>query len=198
MKLLTNIANDKNNLLMVSVSLVIIFIFALSASAQQSKNIREVDFKNFTYSLSCGNFDSPEPVTVKNGEYQGPKREEQVHLVISEIKFADLNGDGKEEAIIQYKCESGKNYEYAAGMIFTIKNNKSIFLTNINGGDKSNGYLTEIRVVKNLLLVKTLQTGYSKDNSAPESVKYIKTAKFRLQGKRLIQVGKANWRENNE
>ncbi|MGI9034856.1 MAG: hypothetical protein ACR2GD_02340, partial [Pyrinomonadaceae bacterium] len=117
---------------------------------------------------------------------------------ISEINFADLNGDGKEEAIIQYKCESGKNYDYAAGMIFTIKNNKPIFLTNISGGSKSNGYIKEIKTVKKLLLVKTLQTGYSKDNSAPESVKYIKTAKFRLQGKRLIQVGKATWRKTTE
>ena len=79
--------------------LIGLLIFAVPATAQSS--VQEVDFKNFTYNLSCGSADKSSSVTVKNGLFDGLKNsfevgEVEVHLKIYEIKFQDLDGDNKD------------------------------------------------------------------------------------------------------
>ena len=120
--------------------LISTLFFGLASSTLAQADVRKVDFKNFTYKLSCGSADKVSPVTVKNGEFSGIKDsiadgDVKVYLKITDVVFGDINGDRKDEAIVLYSCGSGASYVYIWGLIFTVKNNKPVLLTEIEGGN---------------------------------------------------------------
>ncbi len=173
-------------------TLILIFNFATSTLAQV--DVRKVDFKNFTYKLSCGSADKVSPVTVKNGEYSDDKDSigDRVYLKITDVIFGDINGDRKDEAIVLYSCGSGASYVYIWGLIFTVQNNKPVLLTEIEGGNKGDGGFHDVKIAKNLLIVERYQLPTAGSPCCPA---FIETTKYKLKGKRLIQVGKQTSRK---
>jgi hypothetical protein len=59
--------------------------------------IRKIDFRNFTYT---GPDDYAETFTLKNGEKPFVWRKED-GISLDDVKYADLTGDGNEEAILK-------------------------------------------------------------------------------------------------
>ena len=158
---------------------------AVSAFSQSS--IRKVDFKNFQYRLSCGTADARSGVTVKNGEFKGLKRGVDVSLKIYEVKFGDLNKDGRDEALVLYACGSGASYVYFRGLVFTLRGNRPILMTEVEGGNKGNGGFYEVRFARDVLVVERYQLGTAGSPCCPE---FIETTKYRWNGKGLVQTGK--------
>ncbi|WP_291492379.1 hypothetical protein [Desulfurella sp.] len=71
--------------------------------------------KNFTYTIPVINYDTDKRITFKNGKaFIGePLNSNYVYFEISKYKFADINGDGKPDAIvvfIEYVGVSGAVY----------------------------------------------------------------------------------------
>ncbi len=154
---------------------------------QAQANIHKIDFKNFTYRLSCGDADEVSSVTVKRAEYSGDKDGLDIFLRIYKIIYGDIDSNGKNEAIVLYSCGSGASYAYFRGLIFTIKNKKPVLLTEIEGGNKGDGGFHNVRVVNGLLVVERYQLSTAGSPCCPAT---IETAKFKLKKTRLVQVGK--------
>lgn len=177
---------------MKTVALVIAAIGLLSVSAFMQSTIRKVDFKNFTYKLSCGTADVASRVTVRNGEYSGDKRGVDVYLTIYDVKFGDLNGDSREEAVVLYSCGSGASYVYFRGLVFTVRNRRPVLLTELEGGNKGDGGFHDVAFTKRALVVQRYQLATAGSPCCPE---FIETTKYKLNGKKLVRLGKPKLRK---
>ena len=178
--------------------LISTLFFGFATLARAQTDIRKVDFKNFTYNLNCGSADKVSPVTVRNGEFSGIKdsfevRDVKVYLKITDVLFGDINGDRKDEAIVLYSCGSGASYVYIWGLIFTVKNNKPVLLTEIEGGNKGDGGFHDVRIEKNLLVVERYQLPPASGSACCPA--FIETTKYKLKGAKLLRVGKQTSRK---
>ena len=79
--------------------------FVLVPVTFAQNNIREVDFKNFTYEAFCAD-DEPSEINVKNGEFLD-ESENYFRFSVQSVNYGDLNADGKEEAAIVTVCHPG-------------------------------------------------------------------------------------------
>ncbi len=176
----------KNVLLLISV------IPLITVPGYMQSTIRKVDFKNFTYKLSCGTADVASRVTVRDGAYSGAKRGVDVYLNVYDVKFGDLNGDSRDEAVVLYSCGSGASYVYFRGLVFTLRNRKPVLLTELEGGNKGDGGFHDVAFAKRVLLVQRYQLATAGSPCCPE---LIETTKYKWNGKRLIPIGKPRLRK---
>lgn len=166
---------------------------AFGTSAWSQTNIRKVDFNNFKYRLSCGSADKVSTVVVKNGEYTGGKGSiDPVYLQITDVFFGDLNGDRREEAVVLYSCGSGASYVYIWGLAFTQKRNKPLQITDIEGGNKTDGGFHDVKIVKGRLIVERYELGVA--GIGPVAI--VRT-RYTIKGKRLKQIGRQTTRPMN-
>ena len=164
--------------------LALLFIYGTPALSQT--NIRIVDFKNFKYRLSCGSADKVSTVTLRDGQYEGSKGSiDQVYLQITDVLYGDLDGDRRDEAVVLYSCGSGASYVYIWGLVFTQKRNKLILITDIEGGNKTDGGFHDVRILKGALIVERYELGIA--GVGPENI--VRT-RFKLKGNQVVQVGK--------
>src|SRR5689334_16790440 len=102
----------------VVISLGLLFLFTLAAAAQS--DIHSVDFKNFTYHPYCAS-EQPQTIRVKNGEYSKETQMDgyvdHFYFTVFGISYGDLNGDGKDEAIVLTKCNTGGTGYFSQGFI---------------------------------------------------------------------------------
>lgn len=68
---------------------------SVSAHAQVKRDIRSVDFRNFTFPVACG---QQKTLTLKQGKVPGEGCHDITKLV--SLSYLDLTGDGREEAVI--------------------------------------------------------------------------------------------------
>src|SRR5262249_15890321 len=115
-------------------------------------DIHSVDFKNFTYSAYCAGED-PENLTVKDGEYSREKENNEGWFRVFWTKYGDLNGDGKDEAVILSVCNTGGTGQFSEGFIYSIKAGKPSLLARIPGGDRAYGGLSGASVENGVLVV---------------------------------------------
>jgi len=171
---------------------ILFLVCCITSSSLAQTDVHKIDFKNFTYRLSCGDADTASSVTVRNGEYSGVKNSipggnDTVYLKITEVLFGDINGDGKDEAIVLYMCGSGASYAYFQGLIFSVKNNRPRLLTEITGGNKGDGGFEKVYINKGLLIVRRYQLPPASSACCPA---FIETTKYKLKGKSLVRIGK--------
>lgn len=136
----------KNEKFLMLKILVLIIVFAFSACRKNEGNIqssqeilystiREVDFKNFTYSIESGK----DTFTLKNGETPFGDGKD-ILFALENIEFADLTGDGEEEAIIKILSEYGgtsTSFMY----VYTLENQKPKILWSAAAGFDAKGGL---------------------------------------------------------
>jgi hypothetical protein len=113
---------------------LLIVLFSGLASAQQS--IREVDFKNFTYPLSGpllghselkwlgrpeDGYSKRKPIHLVNGDdlekvssfvMEGHEYSQFAGFTLQSVEFADLTGEGTEDAIVSLLYRTGGHSEY--------------------------------------------------------------------------------------
>src|SRR5687767_1632081 len=103
---------------------ILILILCFVACAQAQANIRDVDFKNFTYTPFCAGDpdEKPKPVTVKNGEYSSEKQEEgyvdRFYFNVFDVTYGDLNADRVDEAVVLTVCNTGGTGQFSEGFVF--------------------------------------------------------------------------------
>src|SRR6476469_8393849 len=175
------------------ISICLLLMIGPPAFAQN--DIHSIDFKNFTYSPFCAG-DDPETLTVKNGEFSKETPQDgyvdRLYFNVSDIAYGDLNGDGRDEAIVLTVCNTGGTGNFSEGFVFTMKGAKATMTGRIPGGDRAYGGLRSSRVEKGLLLVDSNDPGKDGASCCPE---LILTTTYKLGGNKLTKVGKATSRD---
>jgi len=168
-------------------------IFIYDAGAQTG--IRQVDFQNFTYEPFCIGEETSD-VTVKGGEFSEEKEvegyTERFYFSVTVQGYGDIDGDGREEAVINSICNTGGTGNFSEGFVYTMKNGKPALLARIEGGDRAHGGIREIKVEKNLVIVQRNDVGELGGACCPE---YVVTSRYKRNGKEHIAVGKDERRE---
>lgn len=122
------------------------FLIALSAgfAVAQAGN-RRVDFKNFSYPISGPLLGQSELKWLGNAK-DGYSTHKPIHLVngddnegftLQSVKFADVTGDGREEAIVQllYRTGGTQNTHYV--YIYSFEEGKLKLLAYCHTGDRA-------------------------------------------------------------
>jgi len=174
------------------------FVFlAFAPAALADNNIREVDFKNFTYSAFCADEEESFEVTVKAGEFLKKEEvngilENYLRLQVKSVNYGDLNNDGNEEAVVITACSTGGSGQFSEGYIFALENKKPVLKGRIAGGDRADGGLVSAKIEDQTLIVESYEEGMGGALCCPE---FIVTNKFRLVENKLVDFGKTERRE---
>ena len=165
-------------------------------------DIRKVDFLNFTYHSSLcsreyGRNGIGKIVRVRNGEFKN----RNVYFAVADNKiiYADVTGDGREDAIIPISCGAvAANFSLSDFYIYTIKDGRTTSLAEISDKDLERDYRRQYPdtesywgVNENGLKVKNgnLEIEVLADGSHA-SPRYIVTLEYRLSGETLRLTGK--------
>ena len=131
--------------------------------------IRKIGFRNFRYT---GPDDFAETFTLKEGERPFVQRKES-GISLDEVQYADLTGDGQEEAILTMGIQTGGSSMPGLVFIYTTVNDKPKCLWKFTTGDRADGGLKQIRGEDGKLIVElygqtTLINGYWKNTTPDE------------------------------
>ncbi len=102
------------------------------------------DFKNFKYPKFCLEGDTKSFV-LKDGVYKNDDDDD--HLIFAVAKYADVTGDGNDEALVIVDIITGGSAMPACVYIFTLENpntKKVKLLWDFQTGDRANGGLRKI------------------------------------------------------
>jgi len=136
--------------------LIILAIFQICGA-----QIRSVDWKNFTYPWYPADTRPPyraRKITLFNGEFQvGANRRrniENLWVTFSNVTYADLTGDGRDEAIVVINGIETFNSGTGCIFIYTMSRSKLRLLWQHETGDRGMGGLKELKIVNRDLLVE--------------------------------------------
>jgi hypothetical protein len=95
-----------------------------TASASPSGPIRKVDFKNFTYPWYPSDYTPPHgdrKITLRDGEMKvdAVKNIDRLRAGLPNVSYADLTGDGQEEAIVTVVTNFDPNGSVACIFVYT-------------------------------------------------------------------------------
>lgn len=201
--------------------LMIILLCATSGVAQSGSSqpssttltdIRRVDFLNFTYQSSLCSREYRRNgigriVRVRNGEFRNRNRNVYFAVADNRIIYADVTGDGREDAIVPINCgASTANFARSEVYIYTIQNGRATLLAGISDVDMEREYrrnypdaesywgITEngLRVRNGNLEIEALADG---SHASPQ---YIVTLEYGLSGGTLSLIGRPQRRSSSQ
>ncbi len=135
-----------------------------SPSPTPLTDIRTINFKKMSYKLG--------DASVKGGD-------NNVQTV-----YGDLDGDGKDEAIVNVTYTTGGEGAFSKGLVYAIKEGKLQRVTEYEGGDKAKGGIIKSNISEGKLDVERCFVDET-DNSLN-----IETTTYQLQGNQLTPVDK--------
>lgn len=175
--------------------LAILAAFVIDANAQKNGDIRQVDFKNFTYEPFCAGEDS-QKIKVEDGEFTEEKEvdgyTDRLYFSASVEAYGDVDGDGRDEAIISSVCNTGGTGNFTEGFVYTMRGGRAVLMTRIEGGDRAYGGIREITVEKGVLTVDRNDPGEMGGACCPEAAVKIK---YKWNGSELVEFGQPETRQ---
>ncbi len=149
------------------------------------RTIREVDFFNFTYNAFClGEEGQQSPVAVRNGE---TFPEGGGHFLVRSVTYGDLDGDGRDEAVVFIICNGGGTGNFSEGYVYSMRGGRPSIIATIAGGDRAHEGIASISIRETLLNVGRFGT----DTGGACCPEYIETRVYPLAESRLIETGRA-------
>lgn len=171
---------------MKQVIFTLLFVFSITRTFAQS-DIRKIDFRNYSYN-TCFSEDK-KTTRITKGKYEREIKEGDykytVYFEVRDVIYGDLDGDGKEEAVVSTMCSGGGTGRFTEALIFRSKNGKEELIGSTGMGDRADGGLHDIKFVNGQLKVE--QYGGNAGACCPE---YIVTHTYKLTGKGLVEIGK--------
>ena len=120
--------------------------------------IRRVDFDNFDYPGLPG---LPLYLRVRNGK-RPPKRRDaigrplDISLVLADVTYGDVTGDGQDDAIVDLGWETGGTASADLIYIFTMRKTNPHLLWAFKTGDRADGGCRNVFAENGLLIVELL------------------------------------------
>jgi hypothetical protein len=161
-------------------------------------DIRRIDFLNYTYrpTLCSKVFSVPGVVKIRKGKFENNETYYYVHD--NKIIYADVTGDGREDAIVNIGCGGhAGNFSDSEILVYTLQNGREKLLARLDSNDMERAYL---RYYPDGFLVSITQNGVKVENghvivdmyangsnAGPE---FIASLDYKLRGTRLIITGK--------
>jgi hypothetical protein len=176
-------------LLPFALAAAMVVVAAISSSAQNSVN--SVDFKNFTYPAFCAG-EEPEDITVRNGSFSRETVSQdgytdRFYFEIIDIAIGDLDGDGRDEAVVLSVCNTGGTGRFSEGYVFAGGDGGNAELIDrIGGGDRAYGGLRSARISGGILSVESNDVSEEGGACCPE---FIVTTRYKLDGGKLVVQG---------
>jgi hypothetical protein len=144
--------------------LLLTLMLALTHGAQSSPvlSIRDIDFKNFTYSRLPSGKCSMRTVTVHDGKYGSvAKFSPRViphggcwQVTAGSPIYGDVTGDGQEEAMVVLYAEVGGTASIEVVFIYALKNGRPVLLWKFWTGDRAEGGLIKLYAEDGKLVVE--------------------------------------------
>jgi hypothetical protein len=113
---------------------------ASKTPTSETSGIRQIDFKNFTYT---GPADYRETFTLIDGKKERVSAKEDGYF-LEETKYFDLTGDGRDEAVIIISVHTGGSATPALAFVYTLDKDKPRLLWRFISGDRAKGGLKDI------------------------------------------------------
>jgi len=146
----------------------LLFAFVLYPRLAEQQNVRQVDFKNFTYPLS-GNLLGHDSLEWLDTPSHPATKKRTIHLIdgselsddhegftFQSVNYADLRGDGHEEAIVVLKYHSGGTQTTNFVYIYAFSEQAPKLLAYCHTGSRSDAGLNEVYAEKGLLVFELL------------------------------------------
>ncbi|KRT34500.1 hypothetical protein [Acetomicrobium hydrogeniformans] len=132
----------KRSLLLISVILVLVFLYACGACAAQKTGVTEGTVKNFTYHLAFGE----RSVTLKDGEYEEP-HPDYLHVWIDNFIIDDVDRDGAPDAVVVLAQNGGGSGTFFELTALLATQNGILQTNSVSLGDRVK--IDSIKVVEN-------------------------------------------------
>ncbi len=121
------------------------------ANPSPASPIRKIDFKNFTYPWYPTDYTPPHgerKITLRDGEMKvdAAKNTDRLWASLANVSYADLTGDGKEEAIVTVTTNFDPNGSVACIFVYTLRSDEPKLLWSHETGDRADGGLRSLRV----------------------------------------------------
>lgn len=123
----------------------------VTANPSAVSPIRKIDFKNFTYPWYPTDYTPPHgkrKITLRDGEMKvdAAKNTDRLWASLANVSYAELTGDGKEEAIVTVTTNFDPNGSVACIFVYTLRSEEPRLLWSHETGDRANGGLRSLRV----------------------------------------------------
>ncbi len=138
-----------------------------TGKSPEESEIRNIDFRNFTFPqlpsgkcsakwirLTDGRYDAPEVL----GPHRIPSKD-CWSVVFEKASYGDVTGDGREEAFVILFAELGGNSSYEDVFVYTLKQNEPRLIWRFMTGDRANGGLRSIFADKGDLVLELYGVG---------------------------------------
>jgi hypothetical protein len=143
--------------------LLLSLFLACTALAQSSSvhSIREIDFKNFSYSKLPTGKCSMSKVRVHDGKYGSvanfsPRvtpRGGCWAVNVGQIEYGDVTGDGREDAMVVLYAEAGGTESSNDVFVYSLRNGRPVLLWKFETGDRAEGGLIKLYAENGKLVV---------------------------------------------
>ena len=163
-----------------------------TAPSGPGHSIAAVDFRYFTYELSPGTEDDdPETVTVVDGSYTSDEGLDSLYFEVTDVDYADLDGDGEDEAAVSIYYETGGTGRFSDVEIFrwSPTDGDAVRVTSDGIGDRGDGGLVDVAVDANNAVGAALLVQRNVDSEGACCPTVIEERALRLGGDQLVTVG---------
>ena len=145
-------------------------------------SIRDVDFKNFTYThADLGTF------TAKNGEYERPSAEDDFVETFSVVKveFGNVDGKSGDEALVMHVYGGGGTGQFDQIDVYAMKSGKAKVVASIPGGDRGDGGLNGFSIKGGGTVIVERLNSTEEDGACCPSQIMVET--WNLKGGKMVQ-----------
>ena len=163
-----------------------------SPTVAPASTIRSIDFKNFTFPWYPNYLTTPSgtrSVTLIQGELDIPRDDEKgiesFSVLLTNVSYADLTGDGDEEAIVDLGGTVTQNSFVGCLFVYRMRNGKPEILLSHETGDRAAGGLRRVSVEGHVLIIDQYEQSPGSGLCCP---KYFRRHYFEFAGRRLRET----------
>ncbi len=145
--------------------------------------VRDVDFRNFAYEVG------PDGGTIRvaNGTYSRDGEEDRFYFEVRDVDYGDLDGDGREEAVVTTLENTGGTGQFTDGLIFAMRGGTPAVVASLGVGDRADGGIHDVRLEGGRLVVER----YGGENSGACCPTYVERQVIALRGGQPVAAGKS-------
>jgi hypothetical protein len=151
-----------------------------AAAAPRPTTIRDVPWLDRTYDIGDG------PAVFVHGSHQELEEDGMCSVCegIPAVTFGDVDGDGKEDAIVIVATNLGGAGTLIGAFVFALKDGAVVKLGEIEGGDRGEGGIHSVRVVGRDVIVRRFDSRPIDGACCPGR---ILVERWRWDGGKLVQ-----------